>query len=94
MAAGAGITAPKPGADVREVWAYANALQAAYFQEKQDRKDWANKYAALLEVAISTHAALERWWNEPDHDERYVTDARYILLAALEDGLAIDRSDV
>lgn len=63
MAAGTGISAPKPGASVEEVWAFARALQTAYFDEKQSRKDWANEASAF-------RTALEQIVDRCDEDRR------------------------
>lgn len=49
--------APEQGAPVEEWIAYAEALQKAYFVEKEDRKEWAGHYEDAVE-ALKPFAAF------------------------------------
>jgi hypothetical protein len=82
MAAGSGISAPKPDAGVDEVWAFARELQNAYFEEKQSRKDWANE-AASYRMALQTFIeSVERDRREPDKILCHVASARRVTASA------------
>lgn len=77
-----GIDIEEPDSDDLGRWKqYAWDLQHAYFAEKQDRKDWANKAAALVDAADKVL------------DSKSEMNDMAFLAKALKDAGGIDHTD-